>query len=844
MNYSVLVLTQSIEFTLKLYIFYIFTFRRSFVYVPILRLKNISKFFDSLPTKFYVDQGTMEEQVNEDVSEPQFIYSEASTSSWTPFASFIFPDFKALDVLGLHHIKNVVYEETEVSGFEIYIVEQWTAERKLSTLITSYTGNSQDKVSAVRVLLPNDSKNWPSEFQDYYNELICYSRPKKIKDNTLFITDLSSVPSTLNLLPIECGDFRQVWNNFKINYNLKRLRCVGRSALLLNGLFTASGNKFAQLYKIPVKTHSEKIDNNYLHNKDSDPDYKNLLDAKIITDDYHNKFSTAALEKDYSTIYPIIELVTIIQTCLTYFGLFEPKRKDGLLCNYTKKAINEWWNLYGKCYLSVTKPRNEATMGPTTVASIISLILSCFFKLMIMGFISSKEPFDENEFFTAIYSFQKKFGFHNKSEKICLDEYTMEKLFELSAKVSSTDIFNFKTRFKLTFQDIAGKGNFIQLSSDILTSDLYSLVQNFHYGKLAIIWKSISRTKRELLSLRKRDFIDVSFNNGHPREIMAQQQIYFDKLRKEIPLQITNSPFSNQHTSYLSMKSLAQGKDVKRTFPQNTNNNSSTIEHTLDESYKKEYYRRNSISSPNITELTHVDDQREFNRVHRSNSISKISDVIEAWSLPFDSSVVKVARNMLKIQILLEHEKTKKNEESIINAKLYDGSTSSKLKDPYFQDCFNKMQNKKTLYAKHLQLFRDSFERVENKNLLIKHDIKELDSLSSQLKYNIRILTTRVRDVEVNVKRFDDEIENIKSKLTKLENKIVDDMSLINNMDALNNYTKQMVSAEETKYQGFFIRLIKTNFLYDIQKDVKRWLLWAFEGIIYSKEQNSTTNIN
>lgn len=751
---------------------------------------------------------------------------------WTPLASFVFPDFKALDVLGLQHAKDLVYEETEISGFEIYIVEQWTAERKLSALITSYTGNSQDKIAAVRVVLPADFTNWPLVFKDYYNDLISYARPKKIKEDTLFITDLSSLPSTLNLLPIACGDFRQIWNNFKINYNLKRMRCVGRSALLLNGLFTASSNKFAQLYKIPIKAHSAMTKN--LESTDNN-NISNLIDE-------NNKISNSAQEKEYSTIYPIIELVTIIQTCLTYFGLFDTKRKDGLLCNYTKRAINEWWILYGKYYLSVTKPKNEATMGPTTVASIISLTLSCYFKLMIVGCISSKEPLDENEFLAAIYGFQKKFGFQNKTERVCLDQYTMEKLFEVSAKESNIDIFNFKTRFKSTFQNIAGKGNFIQLSTDILTSDLDTLIPNLHYGKIAIIWKSSRRTEKDVLSLRKRDFIDVSFYNGQPQQLLQTQKNYWEELQyKDTSSQTIENPFANLHESYLSLNNMPQIKDASRNITHTSNITTSPVQMSLDKTYKDEFFRRNSISSPN---LALSNDLKEENRMHRSNSISKISDVIETWPLPFDPSPVKIARNVLKINELMRHEQARKAEDDILNLRINGKQTNCDFDKAYFKNSINAMQKKKTLYAKNFQIFNDLFERVENKNLLVQHDLKELDSLSSQLQYNLRVLTRRVRDVEVSIGRFDKEINDIKSKLTSAENKMVDDLDHFNTINAINEYAKQMVNAEETKYEGLFIKLIKTNFLYDIKMDIKKWFLWAFEGIIYSKGIRSTTKVD
>ena len=75
-----------------------------------------------------------------------------------------------------------------------------------------------------------------------------------------------------------------------------------------------------------------------------------------------------------------------------------------------------------------------------------------------------------------------------------MDEVTVAILFKVSAKVSNGDFFNFKTVVKSTVQDIAGKGNFMHLSNDILTTDLSTLTKNIHGGKLIIIWEKNNRT--------------------------------------------------------------------------------------------------------------------------------------------------------------------------------------------------------------------------------------------------------------------------------------------------------------------------------------------------------------
>ena len=71
-----------------------------------------------------------------------------------------------------------------------------------------------------------------------------------------------------------------------------------------------------------------------------------------------------------------------------------------------------------------------------------------------------------------VYNFQKKHGLNKGNSRACLNPRTLEKLFEVTAKISNKDIFKLKKMVKSTIQDIIGKGNPINLSHDILTTDL------------------------------------------------------------------------------------------------------------------------------------------------------------------------------------------------------------------------------------------------------------------------------------------------------------------------------------------------------------------------------------
>lgn len=760
-------------------------------------------------------------------------------SQFIEYASFVFPDFRAVYQSSIKSLESIVYEEVEIDGFEIYLVEQWAARRELSTLITSYNGNTQDKIKAVKILLPKDTSLWPDPFKEYHEELLTHSSPKVVNNNTLFITNLSTFSSALNLLYIDSGDFRTVWEEFKINYNLKRLRCVGRSALLLSGPSSTSGSKFSQLYRIPLKSQSDM--------KQSQMDWETQGQNNDSDKEESPEESLAQKKKNAhkaARAYPVIELVTVVQTCLHYFSLFDfPKERNGLLCDYTKKGINKWWDIYGKFYLGIERPRNEATMGPTTVASIISLVLSCYFKLMVIGCMSGKEPFDEEEFFSGVYNFQKKSGLSKKNSRTYLNAETIERLFEASAKVSNTDIFNFKRVVKSTVQDITGKGNFIHLSNDILTTDLDTLIKNIYGGKLSLIWKTPNRTIRDLRSIRKRDFTDFNFNRGDVEEVLRQQELYFEKIRVENISKGRNSSeryLDSKYDSNLSMKNLVDQSEKESIYSVASINGQATTAHNY---YKNEYFRRKSISHLGESKANYS--HKSGLNMPRSSSLSNISGALEVWSLPFDASVVRIARDMLKTKNYLIEDEDIDEEVDCTECKdknkygNVNGSTCIE-KMEQFNYKTRIMQQQKNKLVKHVHIFEDYCEGIKNKNMIISKEMKELESLASQMKYNIRVLGTRMRDVEVNIKRFDCELARIDNSLSQLQPKLagaVDGMKDDN--VTLDKYMKELVTAEQTKYGGMYHKLLQQNFLDDIKNDIKGWIVWIFEGFLFRQHESS-----
>lgn len=93
----------------------------------------------------------------------------------------------------------VVQEGVEITGYELYIVEQWACERKLNCVIISYTGNPHHTIVANIVALPQ--KKQPDthlENSDWKEK----------------ITAPESVSSPFELFPATaCAYFEELYNN-------------------------------------------------------------------------------------------------------------------------------------------------------------------------------------------------------------------------------------------------------------------------------------------------------------------------------------------------------------------------------------------------------------------------------------------------------------------------------------------------------------------------------------------------------------------------------------------------------------------------------------------------------
>ncbi|GAV49417.1 hypothetical protein ZYGR_0P00600 [Zygosaccharomyces rouxii] len=742
------------------------------------------------------------------------------TSTVEPLVSFIFPDVRALHEIRLESFVELQYKEITVHGFEIYVVEQWAAERKLSTVITSYTGNSQDTIHAVQVVLPKDPEKWPGRFKEYYEDLSIFAKARVMPKGSIFITNLATVPSTLNLLHVECGDVRAIWKDFEVNFDLKRLRCGGRSALLLGGTSTAAEDKFGQLYKISI----------------------DFGERKVLLKELEQCEHFPHLQRNY---HPVIELVTMIQVCLSYFNLYH-SAKDGLLCDKTEAAVANFWSKLAKYYFGIERPKNEGISGPATVAALISLVLSCYYKLQVEDCISSKDPFEEEEFFAGIYSFQKKHGITRGTNPVYLDDLTLQRLFEVSAKTSSSDIFKFKKVVKSTVSDITGKGNPMHLCNEILTTDLDVMVKNIHSGSIGLLWRGKGRLRRNFYKGYD-NFCEIKFSRGDPELLLEKQANEMQGDGSESQESTSSADqeknvFDNHLVRYSTSSSSVSASSMFCNYDKTTY----ATNFGLNKLYHGEYFRRNSM--PFLSDGTHdpmLETKKNDDTVkglHRSNSLSQVQDVVEPWSLPFDPSVVRMARDLLKINNLIQvQEREEKEKQTYMRENEVCHAGHGESFDTDFDHVLSGLQGCHQVYNHKVKKLEENNKEVEKKQLLLFGEMRALSSLTSKFKYDMGILDMRMRDVEESISQFD-------KKLAAVQKLLVDQglgkalgTELLVDKEQLESCLKDFLEAENTKYEGLCCRMCSKKYFKQIHNDLKAWTSWAFNKF-FNKDTKLTEN--
>ncbi|RPB04446.1 hypothetical protein L873DRAFT_1729578 [Choiromyces venosus 120613-1] len=326
---------------------------------------------------------------------------------------FVLCDPVAFRYLEEETCTTVVHRHRTLPGYEVYFVEQWACSRIHPTFaISTYTGDPSHVVTIGVLNIPRDEAQWSPRLRVYFKAVTKFhARPKETPYGKLMVTNLSTFPSALTVIPVPDGDVRLHREDFIVNEDLKRMGCSGRSALSLSMPADASQTKYHQLYRT-----SDKI-----------PFYTSVM-----------------------------ELVRLCQVALTLFEKLKPEYADGLLCDITERGIYDWWTEFGTEFYNIEP--SDGTLGPTTVAALLGMVLGAKNRLSSFGAPVPKDAFDLPQLKKAIYNFQRQQRIPRTRR---LDRETMDKLQKATMKngggASSGDIFAVPRAIKSTVVDLGGR---------------------------------------------------------------------------------------------------------------------------------------------------------------------------------------------------------------------------------------------------------------------------------------------------------------------------------------------------------------------------------------------------
>lgn len=351
---------------------------------------------------------------------------------------FVFTDPAAFRYLEEDPSTKVLQRRRHLTGYELYIVEQWACSRVHPTfVITTYTGLEQHSVLVSVLSVPTDEEQWSPRLRVYFKAITKYhARKKETPLGILMVTNLSGFPSALTVILVPDGDLKKHREDFIVNEDLKRMGCAGRAGLSLSHPVQATEAKFSRLYRT-----SDRI-----------PLYS-----------------------------AVIELVKLCQAALMLFGKLAPEYADGMLCDVTERAFNDWWTDIGAEIYNIEP--SDGILGPTTVAALIGLLIGARNRLHSYGAPVAKDVYDLACTKRGVAYFQKAQKLERSRR---LDRQTLQQLHRVTAKAAkSSEGWNVPRAVKSTMAELSGKGHDLAVGearekagiAEIETLDIETFVQ-------------------------------------------------------------------------------------------------------------------------------------------------------------------------------------------------------------------------------------------------------------------------------------------------------------------------------------------------------------------------------
>ena len=423
----------------------------------------------------------------------------------------------------------VLERRRRLQGYELYIVEQWICSRVHPTfVITTYTGLEQNSVIVGVLSVPTDEDEWSPRLRVWFKALAKYhARRKETPLGTLMVTNLSGFPSALTVIPVPDGDPRAHREDFFVNENMKRMGCSGRAGLNLTAPTGATQAKFSQLYRT-----SDRI-----------PFYR-----------------------------AVIELVKLCQVALVLYGKIAPEYADGLICDVTEQAINDWWNDLGTEYFNVDP--TDGILGPTTVAALLGILMGARNRLHAYGAPVAKDVFDTACTKRGIAYFQRTQKDLPRTRR--LDLKTLQRLRNVTAKAASGEGWAVPRAVKTTVAELSGKGGDMVMGrvgarekagiADIETLDIETFTSLLHGERAKWLWYGKPRKHNDADGLgsigAKDDMIFTKDDKGGYVWSSQKRESIIEDSRMQV---LSNRIYSHQsHESQTSLEAQDREQKLKR----------------------------------------------------------------------------------------------------------------------------------------------------------------------------------------------------------------------------------------------------------------------------------------
>ncbi|KAK5134670.1 hypothetical protein LTR08_006185 [Meristemomyces frigidus] len=397
--------------------------------------------------------------------------------------AFVLPDPVAFRYLEEDPSTTVLERRRELQGYESYIVEQWATSRTHPTsVITTHTGSPAHTVIVAVLSVPTDEATWSPRLRVYFKALNQYhAHRRQTPLGILMVTNLSSFPSSLTVIPVPHGDVHKHRPDFVVNENLKRLACSGRVSLTLAPPSSATVAKFHQLYR---------------------------------TADQNDVGSS------------VVALVKLCQAALTLFAKLEIDYADGLLCDVTERALTDWWLETGSEHYT-TEP-HDGILGPTTVAALLGLLTGARNRLHALGAPVTKDPFDVDATKRAISHFQKS---QHLARTRRLDRRTLALLHKATRKAAEHEAWTLPRVLKSTAAELSGKGGEMLVLdrrdragiAEVETCDLERFVQLVGGQRCKWLWLGKPMKKAAVLREREQRGAGVDEGAGGNRNLVFRQ---------------------------------------------------------------------------------------------------------------------------------------------------------------------------------------------------------------------------------------------------------------------------------------------------------------------------------